>query len=284
MAYSTNSPNAMVLIGTGNNDNSSQLDTYIFSDFIQVAGPSTTSPAQGGVFYLAIANGGTIQNNSTTHFAAMGVNNVSGTATLSTGTTSNATGYSTLYTSLNILPGIPTPSAGYITKYECETLVRGITNIFNASRNGEYRFGFANSSSNTAPSDGVYIRMLYNGTETEQTWVIVRVKDGGIVGTHNTLVSVVADKTYRLYLCVERDTAGNITTTYNIKNVTDDVGDIGTASFVAGSYPTASADYMGVVLTATKQGAVNANAVLLACDYIAVRIRRPLSRTILLSP
>jgi hypothetical protein len=284
MAYATTSLNDFTLIGTGNTDNPNQLDMYFFSDFIQSAGPSTTTPAQGGVFYLANANGGAVTNNSTAHFAAMGVTFANGTCSIATGTTSNATGYSSIVTSLGILPGIPTPSSSQITKYECETLVRPITTFFGSTTNGEYRFGFVNIGTNASPADGVYIRMLYNGTTNEQTWVIVRVKDAGVVATHNTLVSVAADKNYRLYLCLECNSAGTITTTYNITNVTDNTGAAGTASFSGGAYPSASGDYMGVALTISKQGATTATSTTLAVDYVAARIRRPITRTILLAP
>lgn len=283
MAYGVTSKNQMVLPGTANTENPSQLDTIIFTDLIQVGGPSTVSPTQGGVFYLANANGGTVQNNTTSHFVAFGVTASSGTCAISTGTTNNATGYSTLYTNLNILPGLTAATnTGLVHKWECEALVRTDSTIFENTTpvHGEYRFGFLNSSTNTAPSDGVYFSCLVNGSTNETTWKVVFTKDG-TAERIDTAVSVAVNTTYRLYLCVEIAQDGTYTTTYKIKSNGNNTEGTATPSNLL-RYPYATNDYLGVGLAVTKAGTATTAARLLLVDYIGARIRRQCNREILL--
>jgi hypothetical protein len=283
MAYGVTSKNQLVLPGTANAENPSQLDTIFFTDFLQAGGPSSTSPAQGGVFYLANANGGTVQNNSTNHFVAFGVTASSGTCAVSTGTTSNATGYSVLYTSVNTIPGITAAlNTEAMHKWECEALVRTDSTIFENTTpvHGEYRFGFMNSNTNAAVSDGVYFSRLVNGSTNETTWQVVFTKDG-TAERIDTTVSVAVNTTYRLYLCVEIAQDGTYTTTYKIR--ANGVSTEGTAApSTLARYPTAYNDYMGVVLGVTKAGTASAAARLLLVDYVGARIRRQCNREILL--
>jgi hypothetical protein len=282
MAYGVQSINEQVLIGSSQTENPTQLDTIIFTDFHSATTPSTTSPAQGGVIYANASNGGALTNNTTAHFTAFGITAASGVVSLSTGTTSNATGYSALYTSNNILPGLPTPSSGLVTKYEFEAMIRTDSAIHSDAVRGFYRMGFGNSITNANQSDGVYFEFLCNGTTTDTTWNIVFIKDTTQERV-NTTVTVSASKTYRMYLCVEVNPSGTYTTTYKIKNLTDNTNTENTASpSTTARYPTAADDYMGAFMTNSKTVTATATARLIFVDYIGVRLRRPVAREILI--
>jgi hypothetical protein len=285
MAYSTYSINEYNLPSVAQSANSSQLDTIIFCDYHQGSTPSATVPSQGGVIYSTLLNGGAITNNTQAHIEAFGVTACSGVISLSTGTTSNSTGYSVQHTSPLIVPGFSTPSSGKISKYEVEALLRTDSTIHGNSPTtlrGFYRFGWQSSITNTVSTDGVYFEYLCDGTTTDTTWNIVFRKDG-TQSRADTTVAVTASKTYRLYLSVEVDSGGTATTTYNVRNVTDSTGASGTASPSSSShYPTGSADYMGLVLTNSKITTTSTTARLIFVDYIGCRIRRELSRQILL--
>jgi hypothetical protein len=285
MAYSIQSINEYVLPACAQSENSSQLDTIFFSDFHQNANPTTSVPSQGAVFYAPTGNGGAHTSNTSTHFEAFGITYASGVVSVSTGTTSNSTGYAGLATSAVIIPGIPTPDSGLITKYEAEILIRTDSTIHGNSpttNRGYYRFGFMSSTTNTVPADGVYFEFLCDGTTTDTNWNIVFRKDG-TQDRVATTTAVTASKTYRLYLCVERDTAGNYTTTYKVKNTTDNTNEENTAApTTTARYPSATGDYMGIVLTNSKITTTSTTARLVFVDYIAGRIRRPVTREILI--
>jgi hypothetical protein len=257
---------------------SSQMDMLFFSDFVQVPF-STASPSSGGLLYGANVNGGSFTINSTTDFAAVGVDNSIGVLRLATGTTNNNTGYAAVKTADAILSGIPTPTSGYVTKYEWECLVETDASIFGATRNGAIRFGMMATTTNTAPTDGVYFEFLYDGTTNDTTWNVVFRKDGSQERV-NTTVTVAANKLYRLYMCVEKNTGGTYTTTYKIKNVTDSTNTESTAapSNAAVYYPAATADYMGVAFIVNKAGTATTNSTFVILDYMTARIRRKLNR------
>jgi len=282
MAYGVNSTNELVLIGSSQTENPTQLDTIVFSDFHSVTIPSTTSPAQGGVLYANAANGGALTSNTTTHFTAIGITAASGVISLSTGTTSNTTGYASVYTSNNILRGLPTPSAGLVTIYEYEVLLRTDTTIHDNTVRGYYRMGFGNSITNADQSDGVYFEFLYNGTTNDTTWNVVFRKDS-LQERVDTTVAVAASKTYRMYLSVQANSNGTYTTTYKIKNLTDNTNTEGTAApTTTARIPTAAGDYMGGFITNSKTVTATASARLIFLDYIGIRIRRPVAREILI--
>jgi len=282
MAYGVNSINELVLIGSSQTENPTQLDTIIFTDFHSVSVPSTTVTAQGGVLYANAANGGALTSNTTAHFTAFGITAASGVVSLSTGTTSNSTGYASIYTSNNILPGLPTPSAGLVTIYEYEVLLRTDTTIHDNTVRGYYRMGFGNSISNADQSDGVYFEFLYNGTTNDTTWKVVFKKDG-TEERIDTTVTVAASKTYRMYLSVQANSDGTYTTTYKIKNLTDNTNTENTAApSTTARYPTAAGDYMGGFITNSKTVTATATARLIFVDYIGIRIRRPVAREILI--
>lgn len=262
---------------------STQMDTIFFTDFIASATSSATVPVSGGVFFTPVANGGGITANSTTDFAAVGVNSSIGVVRLATGTTNNATGYAAVTTANGILSGIPTPTSGYVTKYEWECAVKTDTNIFGAARNGSLRFGIMSGNINTAPTDGVYFEFLYDGTTNDTVWNVVFRKDGAQERV-STGISFLASKLYRLYMCVEKDTAGTYTTTYKVKNITDATEANSTAapSNAAVYYPAATGDYMGVSFVCAKAGTATTNSTFVILDYIGARIRRKLTREMLL--
>lgn len=282
MAYGVQSINEYVLPGSATTENTTQLDTLFFTDFHQATGPSSTSPAQGGVFYGNSANGGGISNNASATFEAFGVANSSGVISLTTGTTNNSTGYANVYTSAFIIPGITAPGTGLVTKYEAEALIRTDATIHSNAVRGIYRFGLMNSVSNTQSADGVYYEFQCNGTTNDTTWNIVFRKDNSEERV-NTTLAVSANKTYRLYLCVEVATNGTLTTTYKAKNVTDSTSAESTATpSNLARYPTGSADYMGLGLINQKTTTSTTTSVALFADYMGLRIRRPVTREILL--
>lgn len=284
MAYSAKSINDYVLPAVAQSENSSQLDTIIFCDFHQGSTPSATVPSQGGVIYSSTGNGGAITNNTQAHIEAFGITACSGVISLSTGTTSNATGFAAQSITTFTIPGFQTPSSGKISKYEAEVLLRTDSTIHGNSpttNRGFYRFGFISATSGT-PADGVYFEFLCDGTTTDTTWNIVFRKDS-VQSRADTTVTVSASKTYRLYLCIEVNSSGTLTTTYNVRNVTDSSGASGTASpSLSSHYPTGNADFMGLVLTNSKITTTSTTARLIFVDYMGCRIRRELNREILL--
>jgi len=193
--------------------NAVQMDSILFSDFIHSATSSATVPVSGGCFFTPVANGGSITTNSTTDYASYGINNSVGVIRLTTGTTNNATGYAAITTANGLVDGIPAASNGFITKYECEVSVETDATVFGAARNGSIRFGLMSGNINTAPTDGVYIEFLYDGTTNDTNWNIVFRRDGS-QERFSTGVAFSASTPYRIYLCVERDASSNYTTTY----------------------------------------------------------------------
>lgn len=287
MAYAVQSINDYVLIGSGANENPNQLDTLFFTDFAQHSAVSSTVGAEGGLFYASAANGGV---NTTTSAAvtSFGATLASGAQRITTGTTLNSTGYSSIHTSTGIIPGFTASTNGNITKYEFEAYV-AVTLAHNfANGGGFFRLGFMNSATNTTPDDGVYYEFLYDGTTNDTTWNIVFRHDG-TQERINTGVQITDGDTvegkYRLYLCVECSSAGTYTTTYNVK-YNSGVGSgvsAGTASPSTPSfYPSSSNDYMGAVAINSKITDSVAVNKILAIDYLGLRIRRPLTREILL--
>lgn len=258
---------------------STQMDMIFFTDFISSANPAASINVSGGVFYCPLANGAGISMNNTADMASVGVNACIGVARLTTGTTNNATGYASITTANAILSGIPTPNSGYITKYEWECLLETDSTVFGALRNGSIRFGMMSTSINTAPSDGVYFEFLYDGTTNDTVWNVVFRKDGSQERV-STGISFLGNKLYRMYMSVEKDTSGNYTTTYKLKNITDNTESNSTAapSNAAVYYPAATGDYMGVSFVCSKAGTATTNSTFVILDYMGVRIRRELTR------
>lgn len=283
MAYSTPSTNDIVLCATEEATNISQLDLIWFTDFNQYAAPSTSVPAEGGMYFGNSANGGSITVPTSTAIMTSfgGHTAANGAIQLATGTTNNATGYGSIYSHQNILPGIPTPSNGFVTKYEYECLIRTTGTIHSNTVRGSYVLGFINGISNAAQSDGVYFEFLCNGTLTDTTWKVVFMNTSS--ERNDTTVTVSANTTYRMYLSVEVNSAGTYTTTYKIKNMTTGTTTEGTTSpTTTARYPSAATDYIGAGIINTKTVTATTTSVTLNVDYLGVRIRRPLSREILI--
>ena len=274
MSYGIQSNNEQLLVSSGNTEDNNQFETLLFSDFISAA-LTTTS---GQVFITAQANGGSPTNNSTSVLTSYGVTMGHGLLQLAVGTTSNSTGYASLHSGSTyiLLPGIPTPSSTNKTKIEFETAFKLESVIHDNTNRGFYRLGFANTISSTQPSDGVYFEYLYDGsTFTDTTWNIVFRKDGSQERV-NTGVTVSANKIYRMYLCIEKDSSGNFTTTYKIKNRTDNTNTESTAAPSNTSfYPSAAGDFMGLTIVNSKTNNTTTTNRLITLDYVGCRLRLP---------
>jgi hypothetical protein len=278
MAYSTPSNNDQILCGSQETTNQSQFDAIWFTDFMQYAAPTTSTPAEGGFYFAIAANGGANTNLTTSVFD--GITAANGAIQMATGTTNNATGYAVAYSHQNIIPGIPTPTNGFVTKYEFECLIRSPAIHSNTVR-GAFRLGFMNVIANAAPTKGVYFEFLCDGTTTDTTWKVVFMNTTS--EKIDTAVTVSSNATYRMYLSVEVNSAGTYTTTYKIKNMTADTNTEGTASpSTTARYPTAATDYIGIVIINTKAVTATTTSRNLYVDYLGARIRRPLSREILI--
>jgi hypothetical protein len=284
MSYGIDATNDQALAGIALADNPNQLDVTLFTDCAQT---QSTVPLwlDGGNYYVTTASGGALGNNTTIQLNAFGYTACSGAVGLQTGTTNNAIGSASASTSSNLLPGMPVPSStGLITKYEYETAIRTSTAIHSNTVRGTYRLGFQNSTTNTAPTRGVFFQFLCNGTITDTNWMVVFIGSGGTTRV-DTGVTVSTNTTYRLYLSTEVNSDGVFTTNYKIKNMTTGTNTEGTASPSANShYPTANTDYIGSVTINSKQVTATASSIVLFVDYIGTRIRRPVSREILIAP
>lgn len=283
MAYGIDGRNDQVLFGMGEVDNPNQLDVTWFTDCTQA---QATVPLflDGGFYYVSTANGGTLVNNNTVQLNGFGYTACAGTIGLNTGTTLNASGYSSVTTSTNLLPGIPTPSSGTITKYEFESQTRISTTIHSNTVRGAYRLGFQESTSNTAPTRGVYYEFLCNGTITDSTWKVVILSSSGSTRI-DTGMTASTNTTYRMYLSTEASPDGTYTTNYKIKNLTNGYNVESTASpSLTSHYPSASTSYLASAIVNTKQTTNTATVTQLLIDYIGTRIRRPVSREILIAP
>jgi hypothetical protein len=286
MSHGIQSKNSYTLKHTANTDNPNQLDTMFFTDFHQGSTLVNTVPLEGGIFYFTSSGGGSLSNNNTAILTAFGITAASGTIQLQTGTTSNNTGSAAVVTggstNLAMLPGIPTPTTGLITKYEWESLIRTNASIFNggATLGGAFRFGIMDSTQ-ASISNGVYFEFLNNGTTNDTTFFIVW-RAGNAQERFNTTATYEASKTYRLYMSIEANTAGTIITTYKIKNCTDNTNTEGTATPANLSrIPTSITAYCAPVIEINKDTSVTTTSIVLNLDYLAYRIRRPVSREII---
>ena len=289
MAYGTLNINDQVFIGSSLSENPNQLNYVLFSDFHNNTTPSTTIPTEGGNFNCNTLGGAAITNNSTTPFVAMGVTASSGVIQLATGTSNNSTALATIQTATSVIPGIPVPLAGQVTKYEFETLIRTGATIHSNSVQGVYRLGFFDNSGFTTAGDstgyGPHFKFLCDGTTTHTTWNVYFGDASANFATVNTGVSVAIDTTYRMYLSVEVDSAGTYTTTYKIKNMTTGANTEGIASPPSSAYYPASGytTPMGAGIVNGRGGVTSTTtSILLNVDYMTVRIQRPISREILI--
>ena len=252
-----------------------QSDFIAFTDFI---GNNFSSSIAQGEWLGANANGGSFTV-STTNITNYGYDKCNGVIGFITGTTNNTTGYAACLLQASHIPGIPTPNNGYITKYELEC--RFMTDTDVTSQDTKTRIGFADVWTNATPADGVYFERHYDSlnTPTETTFKVV-FRNGGAEERIDTGVTFAASTIYRTYMCVERNTSGTITTSWEIVNDTTSVTSSGTAAPTnTARYPTATTDYINPGCVIQKTGSVNTTTSrLIRVDYIGARIRRPLNR------
>jgi len=253
-----------------------QSDFIAFNDFIV---NNLSSAVPNGGWLAANANGGSLTV-TTVHTTSYGFDKCNGVVGFITGTTTNTTGYAGCLLQASLIPGIPTPSAGYVTKYEHEC--RFMTDTDVTSQDTKTRIGFADTWTNAIPGDGVYFEREYNNsTPNLETTFKVVFRNGSAEERIDTGVTFSASTIYRTYLCVERDTAGTVTTTWEILNDTTSVTSGGTAApTTTARLPLASTDYINPGLIIQKTGsATTATSRLIRVDYIGTRIRRPLNRS-----
>ena len=291
MSYGIDATNDQALSSMSQTHNPNQLDITTFSDFHQPQTPGTgTSFLDGGSFITvrsATPTGVNITTNSVAALSAFGYTGCSGVMTLSTtAVTSSYTGIVTSSTLItNLLTGMPTPSSGLITKYEYETLIRTSTPIFADTNRGTYRIGFQNTATNTVPTTGVFFQFLCDGTTTDTNWMIVFISSSGSTRV-DTGVAVSTNTTYRMYLSTEVNSGGTYTTKYKIKNMTTGTNTEGTASPSSNTHYPSTTEYMAANLVNSRVTSLGASSatVLLFLDYICVRIRKPMTREILIAP
>jgi hypothetical protein len=283
MSYGIDATNDQALVGVETTESLTQLDTMFFTDCTQA---QSTNPfyLDGTIYQATGANGGTVTNNTAIMLNAFGYTGCSGVNSLNCGTTNNATGHGVVYTTTNLVAGITAPTSGLITKYEYEAGIRTLAAVHTNAVRGAYRLGFQDSISNTAPVRGVYFEFLCNGTITDTTWKVVIISSSGSTRV-DTGVTLSASTTYRMYLATEVNSAGTYTTNYKIKNMTTGANTEGTASPSSVThYPSALTDYLASTTICTKAVTATVTGISLYVDYIGTRIRRPVSREILIAP
>jgi hypothetical protein len=253
-----------------------QSDYSVFTDFV---GNNFSSSIGQGSWLGINANGGSFTI-STASITSYGFDKCNGVINFITGTTNNTTGYAGCLLQASHIPGIPTPSNGFVTKYEIEC--RFMTDTDVTSQDTKTRIGFADTWTNSAPADGVYFERTYDTLLplTETTFQVV-FRNGGAEERINTGVTFAASTIYRTYLCVERDSSGTFTTSWEILNDTTSVTSSGTAAPTnTARYPSASTDYVNPGCVIQKTGSVTtATSRVIRVDYIGTRIRRPLNRS-----
>ena len=131
----------------------------------------------------------------------------------------------------------------------------------------------------------MYFEFLCDAATTDTTWQVVFMN--ATSERNNTAVTVSANTTYRMYLCVEVNSAGTYTTTYKIKNITTGTNTEGIASPPSSAYyPSSGYGSTAAMGAGIFNGKSNVTATLtpvpITVDYMFVRIRRPMSREILI--
>jgi len=257
-----------------------QLDYIAFNDFeSQVLSASAAS--NGGVWALGNANGGSATVGSTTQITNFGANKCFGVATISTGTSNVNTGYSGVVMQSNLLPGIILPTNGFVTKYDYEILWRTDATTHTDAAQVYYRAGFSNTWTNATPTDGVYFEFAgVTAAQADTQWQVV-FTNGGSSERFATGVTMTASKTYKMDLSVERSTAGTVTTSYTVTNVTDNFTSTASVSPVnSARLITGTTDYATPGCSINKTGTATTTSRLIQLDYIGARIRRPIERLI----
>ena len=181
----------------------------------------------------------------------------------------------------NLLPGIILPSNGFITKYDYEILWRTDSTTHTDAAQVYYRAGFSNTWTNATPTDGIYFEFAgLTAAQADTQWQIV-FTNGGSSERFATGVTMAASKTYKMDLSVERNTAGTVTTTYTVTNVTDNFSSTASVSpSNSARLITGTTDYVTPGCSINKTGNTSATSRLIQLDYIGTRIRRPIQRPI----
>jgi hypothetical protein len=287
MSYGVPSPYQQSIKPVSRALNKNQYDAFYFTDFHNQA---LVTFVEGGVFNT-VTSTGTVTYNPTDGITGFGQTACSGTVRLSTTATSSSTAYAGIQygsSTVGFMPLQIPASTSVISKYEFETLIRTGSVIFlsSATNGGQYRMGLGNNVT-TAPTDGVWIEYLQDGTTNDTTFWIAWASAGNSKQRVDTGVTVSTNTIYRIYLSIEINTAGTFTTTYKIKNITTGVSTEGTANpanttgatsryWTQTSIGTAATVFMG------RQTNTSTTQVDLLVDYIGVRIRKPIAREILL--
>jgi hypothetical protein len=257
-----------------------QLDYIAFNDFeSQILSASAAS--NGGVWALGNANGGSATVGSTTQITNFGYDKCYGVATISTGTTNNLTGYSGVVMQSNLLPGIVLPTTGFVSRYDYEILWRTDSTTHADASQVYYRAGFSNTWTNATPTDGIYFEFAgLTAAQADTQWQIV-FTNGGSSERFSTGVTMAASKTYKMNLSVERSTAGTVTTSYTVTNVTDNFTSTNTATpGNSARLITGTTDYVTPGCSINKTGSATTTSRLIQLDYIGARLRRPIQRSI----
>ena len=294
MAYGVNNINDQTIFAASQTKNPNQLDLVMFTDFVQETTPTATFLSEGSAFGSLTTLGGAINNASSTIISRFGGFTGSSSAiSLSTGTTNNATGLAYVGTHSYLMPGLPIPTAGLITKYEFETTIATDTAIHTNAVRGGYFMGFGdpglygNYGAGNNMGNGPVFRYICDGTTTDTNWMIYWINPStGLGSSFDTGVTVSTSTIYRMYLSVEVNSAGTFTTTYKIKNLTTGTNTEGTAS------PSDVAHYSGsgwstygmcAGINNCKSGiTATTTSIILNVDYLGLRIRRPITREILI--
>jgi hypothetical protein len=294
MAHGVRNINDQTLFATAQTRPVTQLDFTQFSDFNNYQTYTSnvnSSGTEGAGFGVAASSASLGTTNSTSTAGFGGLTGPSSVISITTSSSNNSTDVGSINTMSTLLPGLPIPAAGFITKYEFETRIRTAATIHSNSVRGAFRAGFMDSGGmNTAgdyASAGPHFRFLCDGTVTDTNWMIYWINPiSGSNSAADTGVAVSASTTYRMYLATEVNSAGVYTTTYKILNENTGTKTEGTAS------PSDPADNTGEGFTDCAMGAAVVNCksqvtattttVALYIDYMGVRIRRPISREILI--
>jgi len=294
MAHGVRNINDHTLFATAQTRPVTQLDFTQFSDFNNYQTYTTnvnSSGTEGAGFGVAASSASLGTTNSTNSAGFGGLTGASSAISITTSSLNNATDVGSINTLSALLPGLPVPTAGLITKYEFETRIRTAATIHSNSVRGAFRAGFMDvNGMNTAGDNsfaGPHFRFMCDGTVTDTNWMIYWINpNSGDNSTFDTGVAVSASTTYRMYLSTEVNSAGVYTTTYRILNENTGTRTEGTASPSDPTHNTGEGftDYaMGAAVVNCKSGITSTTTqVALYIDYMGVRIRRPISREILI--
>jgi hypothetical protein len=293
MAHGVSNINDQTLFATSQTRPVTQLDFVQFSDFNHYQTYTTNvsqSGSEGVGFGVAASTAPLGTSNSTTTAGFGGLTGSSSAISITTTATSNATDVGSINTLTTLLPGLPVPSSGLVTKYEFETRIRTASTIHSNSVRGAFRAGFMDASGMNTAGDsalaGPHFRFMCNGTVTDTNWMIYWINpNSGSNSTFDTGMTASASTTYRMYLSTEVNSAGVYTTTYKILNENTGIKKEGTASPSDPSHNTGegwTTYAMGAAVVNCKAVTATTTSIILYIDYMGVRIRRPISREILI--